>query len=190
MAETDPNAELDADGITVQKFASRVLFVCPAAEFADECLRYARSSLHNVHVGTWSVSTTTEELVTGRHQDEFMVDGPLEGASMDEFAGVIFVGGEGAPALVSNPDALRIAREAAAAGKLIGAWGHSVAILAAAGILGGKRVTGAVGLKATVKAAGAKFTGRELEADGALVTARDDAVGMRFGKALARIVGI
>ena len=73
MAETDPNAELDADGITVQKFLSRVLVVCPPTDFADECLRYARSSLHNVHVGTWTVSTMTQDVITGRHQDEFMV---------------------------------------------------------------------------------------------------------------------
>jgi len=190
MAETDPNAELDADGITVQKFLSRVLFVCPATEFADECLRYARSSLHNVHVGTWSVSTATEDVIKGRHQDEFMVDGPLAGTSMDEFSGVIFVGGEGAPAFVSDPDALRIAREASAAGKLIGAWGHSVAILAAADVLKGRRVTGESSLKAAVRKAGGKFTGRQLEVDEHLVTAKDDAVGMRFGKALATIVGI
>ena len=41
-----------------------------------------------------------------------------------------------------------------------------------------------------VKAAGGKYTGRQLEKSGAIVTARDDAVGMRFGKALAAIVGI
>lgn len=190
MAETDPNAELDADGITVQKFLSRVLFVCPSTDFADECLRYARSSLHNVRVGTWSVATDTEDVITGRHQDEFMVDAPLAGTSMDEFSGVIFVGGEGAPDLVTNPDALRIAREASAAGKLIGAWGHSVAILAAADVIRGRRITGDRSLAAVAKQAGAKFTGRQLEIDGSLVTAQDDAVGMRFGKALATIVGI
>ena len=190
MAETDPNAELDADGITVQKFLSRVLFVCPQAEFADECLRYARSSLHNVHVGSWTVSTDTQELVKGRHQDEFMVDGPLAGASMDEYAGVIFVGGEGAPSLTSDPDALRLAREAAAAGKLIGAWGYSVSILAAADVVRGRRVTGDVSLKDAVRKAGGKFTGRQLEVQDNLITALDDAAGMRFGKALAAHVGI
>lgn len=190
MAETDPNAELDADGITVQKFLSRVLVVCPPTEFADECLRYARSSLHNVHVGTWTVSTNTKDVITGRHQDEFMVDGPLSGTSMAEYSGVIFVGGEGAPSFTSDPDALRLAREAAAAGKLIGAWGHSVAILAAADVVRGCRITGDPSLKDAVQKAGGKFTGRQLEVHGQVVTAVDDSAGMRFGKALVTLVGI
>ena len=71
-------------------------------------------------------------MIKGRHQDEFLVDGPLAGESMDAYSGVIFVGGEGALELATNADALRLAREAAAQDKLIGAWGHSVAILARA----------------------------------------------------------
>ncbi|HVS12236.1 MAG TPA: DJ-1/PfpI family protein [Planctomycetota bacterium] len=182
--------EVDADGLAVQRYRSMVLVVVPARDFGDECLRYARSSLYNVHIGTWSVSTHHEELIKGRLQDEFMVDGPLAGAAMESYSGVIFAGGEGALELAAKPDALRLAREAAKAGKLIGAWGHAAHVLAAAGIVKGRRLTGHPDSAAAVRAAGGKFTGRQLEVDGMLVTARDDAVGMRFGKALATIVGI
>ena len=37
-----------------------VLVVVPPSEFGDESLRYARSSLSNVHVGTRSVSTRAD----------------------------------------------------------------------------------------------------------------------------------
>ena len=185
-----PGAELDADGLVVQKYRSMVLVVVPAKDFGDESLRYARSSLFNVHVGTWSVSTDAEGLLKGRLQDEFQADAALEGTDMARFSGVLFVGGEGALELSSHPDAQRLAREAAQAGKLIGAWGHATAILAKAGVLSGRRVTGHPEVRELVRQAGGRFSGRQLEIDRNLVTASDDAVGMRFGKALATLVGI
>ena len=184
------DAELDEDGLVVQRYRSMVLVVVPATEFGDESLRYARSSLYNVKVGTWAVSTDDEALLKGRLQDEFVADGLIGDARMERYSGVLFAGGEGARELVQHPDALRLAREAAQAKKLIGAWGHAVGVLAAAGILKGRKVTGAPELREAVQRAGGRFSGRELEVDGDLVTARDDAVGMRFGKALAAIVGI
>jgi putative intracellular protease/amidase len=185
-----PGAELDADGLVIQKYKSIVLLVVPPAEYGEECLRYARSSLYNVHVGTRSVSTQSAELIKGRHQDEFMVDEPLEGVSLESYSGVIFVGGEGAAALAEHPDALRLAREAAQQRKLVAAWGRAVEVLARAGVLKGKRVTGDPALRAVLEKAGAKVSTRPVEVDGTLVTGLDDAAGMRFGKALAAIVGI
>ncbi|TAJ21121.1 MAG: hypothetical protein EPO68_05400 [Planctomycetota bacterium] len=192
MAKQDSGAkqELDEHGLVIQRYKSIVLVVVPARAYAEETLRYARSSLYNVHVGTRSVSTDTSGLLKGRLQDEFMVDAALAGVKLDEYSGVLFVGGEGALELASNADAQRLAREAAAAGKMIGAWGEAVEILAAAGVLRGKKVTGAPASKAKVQAAGGKYTGVQVERDGSLVTALDDAAGMRFGKALAQIVGI
>lgn len=182
--------EKDADGLVVQKHTSTVLVVVPEKSYGEQTLRHARSSLHNVHVGTWSVSTNAKDLIPGRLQDEFMVDGDIAEASMEPYSGVLFVGGEGSADLARNEHALRLAREAAAADKMIGAWDHAVAILANAGILKGKRVTGAEGVAELVRQAGGKFTGRQLERDGVLVTAADEAVGIRFGKTLAQIVGI
>lgn len=189
-AEPETGAELDEDGLVIQKYVSRVLVVLPSAEYAEQTLRHARSSLYNVHVGTYSVATDSENLIQGRLQDEFQVDAPLQGASLEGFAGVIFVGGEGATELFDNPDALRLAREADSGDMLIGAWGHSVGILAKAGILKGRRVTGCPAVAEILRSAKARYTGRQLERDGKLVTATDEAVGIRFGKALAQVVGI
>lgn len=185
-----PDAQVDADGLVVQKYKSIVLVVVPPTEFGDESLRYARSSLYNVHIGTKAVSTDDNELIKGRHQDEFLPEGLLRESRMAEHSGVIFVGGEGARLYFDDPDVLRIAREAAEQKKMIGAWGHASEILARAGIVRGKKLTGDASTRAAIERAGGKFTGRQLEIDGVLVTATDDAVGMRFGKALAAIVGV
>ena len=182
--------EKDADGLVVQKHTSTVLVVVPSSDYGEQTLRHARSSLHNVHVGTWSVSTNWADLIKGRLQDEFMVDGDIAQATMEPYSGVLFVGGEGALALAGDPHAVRLAREADAADKMIGAWGHAVAVLARAGILKGRRVTGAPEVRAEVERAGGRFSGRQLERDERLVTAADEAVGIRFGKTLAQIVGI
>lgn len=188
--ETKPQSEVDADGLVVQKYRSLVLVVVPPADFAEQCLRYARSSLYNVHVGTRSVSTQTSELIKGAYQDEFLVDEPLSGARLEPYSGLILVGGPGALALVDDPDTLRLVREAVAQKKLLAAWGHSVAILARAGVLKGKRVTGDPSLRETLTRAGAKCSSRQVEVDGLLVTGLDDTAGMRLGKALAELVGI
>jgi putative intracellular protease/amidase len=185
-----PDAELDADGLVIQRYRSMVLVVVPRTEFGEECLRYARSSLYNVHVGTKVVSTSDEDPVQGRLQDTFLVDGAASGEAMASYSGLILAGGEGALELARDADVLRLAREAVQAGKLVGAWGHAVAVLAAAGVLKGRRVTCHPDVRDAVKQAGARLSSRQMEVDGNLVTAGDDAAGMRFGKALATFVGI
>jgi protease I len=182
--------EKDADGLVIQKYTSMVLVVVPPSDYGEQTLRHARSSLYNVHVGTYSVSTNAKDLIKGRLQDEFMTDGDLSAAKMDGYSGVVFVGGEGATQLFDDADAQRLAREAIAQDKMIGAWGHAVGILAKAGVLKGRRVTGAPEIVELLVRGGAKFSGRQLERDGDLVTAADEAVGIRFGKTLAQIVGI
>lgn len=185
-----PDAELDDDGLVVQKYRSMVLVVVPAQDFGDECLRYARSSLYNVHVGSRVVSVQSQEAVKGRLQDEFLVEGTLSEEDPTSYSGVIFAGGEGALELVRNDDALRLARDAMRGGKLVGAWGHAVAILGAAGLLKGRRVTGHPSIRDGLRQHGAKVSTRQVEVDGNLVTGIDESAGMRFGKALASIVGI
>lgn len=183
--------EKDADGLVVQKYRSMVLVVVSPKDFGEECLRYARSSLFNVHVGTTAVARVVDDqLVRGRLQDEFQVDGPLAGASLEGYAGVLFAGGEGALELASDPDAVRLAREAHQQGKLLAAWGHALAVLAAAGVLRGRRVTCPKDVRSVVERAGARVSTRQVERDDNLVTGLDEAAGMRFGKLLASAVSI
>lgn len=186
----DKNEELDEDGLVVQKYDSTVLLVLPPEGFGEQILRYARSSLYNIHVGTWSVSTVTDDLIKGRLQDEFMVDGPLGDVSMDDFSGILIAGSDGPCTLLDDAKVLQLVREAAGSDKLIAAWGNAVEVLIRAGVVKGRRITGSPLLKEAAKGAGAKLTGREIEASGSLVTARDEAAGMRFGQALVEVVRI
>ena len=71
-----------------------VLVVVPPRDFGDQILRYARSSLYNVSVGTRSVASDPDQVVKGRLQDEFLVDGPIAGESMEDYTGIVVAGEE------------------------------------------------------------------------------------------------
>lgn len=182
--------QVDEDGLVIHRYASTVLVVVPAKGFAETAFRYARSALFNVHVGTWSVSSEDQAFVEGELQDEFQVDGPLKDARMEDYSGVVFCGGPGALEMAQQEAVQRLARDAVAEEKLIAAWGQSVAVLARAGVVRKRRVTGDPSLREMLEAAGARYTGTQVQVDGKMVTAFDDAAGLRFGKALVEIVGI
>jgi putative intracellular protease/amidase len=188
--ETPAKAELDEHGLVVHRYASTVLVVVPPSGFSETTLRYARSSLFNVHVGTRVVSSEDGAFLRGELQDEFQVDGSLARETMDPYSGLILCGGVGASWHAEQPDVLRLVREASAQEKLIGAWGLSVRALARAGVVKKQRLTGERSLRPEIEAAGARYTGTQLERSGKIVTALDDAAGFRFGKALVQVVRI
>ena len=112
MAKQEP--ELDEHGLAIHTYVSMVLVVLPTSDYAETTMRYARSALYNVHVGTRVVAAQDEEMLVGELQDELQPDGLLKDASMDDYSGVIFCGGPGALQLAEDPDAQRLAKEAAA----------------------------------------------------------------------------
>lgn len=187
--ETAQDANLDEEGLVIQKYLSTVLVVVPEHGFGEQALRFARSSLANVHVGTRSVSRQYDGEVKGRLQDEFQVDEELSGQSMENYSGILICGGEG-DELANDGDVQRLLKEASAADKLIASYGNGLAALANAGVIKGKRVTGTESCREGAKRAGGKYTGRQLERAGKLITTLDENSGMRFGKALAHVVGI
>jgi len=189
MADTKEQ-ELDEDGLVVQKYESVVLCVLPQEGFGDQILRYARSALYNVHVGTWSVSMAPDEPVTGRLQDEFLVDAGVASADMSRYSGILIAGSEGKSSLAEDAKTLQLVRDAAAEGKLIAAWGNALEVLINAGVVKGKKVTGDRSLADAARKGGGKFTGRQVEIAGSIVTASDEGAGMRFGQALAELVRI
>lgn len=188
--EEAPAQELDEDGLVVQTYISTVLVVVPPEGFGEQVLRGARSSLYNVRIGTRTVSTRFDDMVRGRLQDEFLVDGTIQGESLAAYSGVIFAGGEPAAHLEDDENCLRLAREAASSGKLLAAYGNAVAVLARSGVARGHKLTGPASLTEAIQRAGGRYTGRQIEVSGHLVTGLDETVAMRFGKALAQVVAV
>ena len=102
------------------------------------------------------------------------IDLVLEEVKSADYDGIFFVGGSGAHEFLENESAYRIAREALAANKVLGAICYSPRILAHAGVLKNKKATGWDGdneLSGILDAAGAEYVREQVVADGKLITA-------------------
>ncbi len=190
MADAVPEKELDQDGIAIQTYDTKVLITVPSEGFGEQILRYARSLLHNVGVGTFCAAPDPGETVRGRLQDEFQVEIGLADPSMDAYQGIVVAGCEGSHPFAQESHVLELLRDADGAGKLIAGWGNALEVLARAEVLEGRRVTGSPELAGLAMQAGAKYTGRDVESSQNLVTARDEAGGVRFGQALVEQIRI
>lgn len=103
---------------------------------------------------------------------------------------IAFIGGPGAKTLLKTPDAHRIAREAALAGKALGAICIAPCILAVSGVLKGKKATvwNGDGLQAQfLQEHGAIYTGEHVTVDGRIITADGPPAAEEFGKRLAQL---
>ena len=114
------------------------------------------------------------------------VDLTLDQVKPAEYDGIFLIGGPGAPDYLNNEITYKIMREIAVSGKLWGAICISPRILAAAGVLQGKKATGWNGdgeLGVVLEGAGAEYV-REPVVDGKFITACGPVAAEDFGRAI------
>ena len=114
----------------------------------------------------------------------------LRDVKVQHYDRVAFIGGPGAKAYDADSDALRIARDTTIAMKPLGAICIAPRILAAAGVLQGRRATvwnddGTQGK--FLEQHGAQYVPESLVVDGLIVTADGPSVAEEFGRALASL---
>jgi len=93
-------------------------------------------------------------------------------ANASEYEAVIIPGGSSPARLMNDPDVQTFIRQADQAGTTIAAICHGPQVLAAAGLLKGRTLTGYAGLAEEVLRAGGTFVDREVVVDGNLITSR------------------
>lgn len=113
------------------------------------------------------------------------VDKLIGDVQVEDYDAVVFVGGTGAQGYFKDPVAHRIAREAVAQGKVLGAICIAPVILAEAGVVAGKRATAFPSTQAALRKAGAIVAPRGAVTDGKLVTADGPASAQAFADKLA-----
>ena len=115
----------------------------------------------------------------------------LKDVNVSDYDRIAYIGGPGAAALKEDPDALRIARDTVQAGKPLGAICIAPTILAVAGVLRGKRVTGWDDGEGTqirfLEKADATFTDESVTKDGLIVTGNGPEAAEEFGKIFAAL---
>ncbi len=114
----------------------------------------------------------------------------LRDVDVREYDRIAFIGGPGAADYASDPDALRVANDAARAEKPLGAICIAPTILAKARVLEGRRATvwdHGGEQAALLEQYGALYTGDTVTVDGRIVTGNGPDAAEEFGKALASL---
>ena len=97
----------------------------------------------------------------------------IKKARTDDFAAVVIPGGYAPDILRRYPEVNKFVRDMYREGKLVAAICHAGWVLASAGILRGRKVTGFSAIKDDLINAGAKFLDQEVVVDGNLITSRN-----------------
>lgn len=112
----------------------------------------------------------------------------LDTCKAAEFDAILFIGGQGAAEYFNSAQAHRIAREAAAGGKVLGAICIAPATLANAGVLQGKKATVFPSEEQQLSAGGAILVRRGVVADGRIVTAVGPQAAKEFAATVAALM--
>lgn len=129
-----------------------------------------------------SIAAPTPDTVRGHVDMAVQPDVLLRDAHAADYDAVIFVGAYEFD--FDDPDAIRIAQEAAAEQTILAAICAAPRILARAGVLEGKRATTSLP-PAELEQAGAIYTGVLVERDGCIITANGPYASQMFGQAIA-----
>ena len=164
-----------------------ILMIIAPERFRDEELFVTQEELEKAGHKTVIVSTAAG-VCPGSRGGFATVTLALAGAHAADYDAVVFVGGGGSKLLLVNGDALRLAREAAAADKVLAAICLAPVILANAGVLRGKQATVAGTEAGTLEAAGATYTGPGVTVDGRIVTANAPKASRLFGQKIAALL--
>ena len=134
-------------------------------------------------------------VLRGKRGVEVEVDLPYTRAleELEGFDVLVIPGGRGPERARRYPEAVEIARRMASQGKPVLAICHGPQLLASAGVLKGRRVTGYWGIRDDLVNAGAEYLDRDAVRDGNIVTVRHTTVlgkGMKLFIELLREKGL
>ena len=162
----------------------RVLMVVAPQNFRDEEYQKPRQVLEKAGFKIEVASKEVSE-AEGMFGTKAKIDKDITQVNVDDYQGVVFVGGTGAAVYFEDQTALVLAKTAFEKGKVIGAICIAPSILANAGILQEKRVTAFSTEQANLSAKGAYYTGESVTVDGKIVTANGPGAAEEFGRRIA-----
>lgn len=165
------------------------LLIIAKQGFQDQEYVGTRKGLEDASYGITVASTEAGECA-GKFGGKVHATVSLKDVEVNDFDKIAFIGGPGAAALADNEDAKRIARDAIAKGKILGAICIAPTILARAGVLKGKRATvwdSGGEQAALLEKEGAMYTGEDVTVDGKIVTGNGPEAAEKFGRVLAEL---
>jgi len=179
-----PIEQAAAEALQEGTGAKRAALIVASQNFRDEELFETKRALDAAAVQTVIASTRIGIIrgALGNIAEANILVGQL---IVDDYDAIIFIGGLGAVEYAANPAALNLAREAVRQRKILAAISTAPTILANAGVLTGVRATSFLSERNTLILSGAVYTGIPVEQDRLIITGRDPAASILFGRAVA-----
>lgn len=162
-----------------------VLLIIAPSNFRDEELFDTKAELEKAGAATTIASRQTGT-ITGMLGGTAKATLSLSAVKVSDFDAVVFIGGSGASAYFNDSTAQKIAKDAAAQGKVLAAICIAPSILANAGLLQGKNATAFSSESGNLQANGANYTGSAVTVDGKIITANGPAAAKQFGKEITK----
>lgn len=163
----------------------KILMIIPEQNFRDdefeEIYKVLRQFGASVTVG--SVSMTE---ATGLMGLKVKPDVDVYNVSERAFDAFVFIGGPGVRQYFIDRKVIDLAQQAFLRGKIVAAISFAPSILANAGILEKKDATSSLTEQGNLAMHGARYTGRDLEVAGNVITAKDHKFAGIFAQAIAR----
>jgi protease I len=182
--------EVSSDAAKQEKVSAlgkKVLFIIAPNDFRDEEYLYPREILEEEKINV-SVASKSMDEACGMPGARVEPDLLLSEVEVDEYDGIVFIGGIGAKSYWNDKDALRICKEAVSEGKILAAICIAPIILAYAGVLEGVKATVLPSEKDRLVKSGAIYTGGKVKVDGKIITANGPNAAGDFGKKILEIL--
>ena len=165
----------------------KVLFIIPNKNFRDKELIEPRRILENNKVKT-NIASKTNEICIGMLGTKITPNLTLDKVIINEYEAIIFIGGSGSTIYWNDKTALNLAKEAYLKGKLLCSICLASGTIANTGLLKGKNATGWIDTKELIEKTGGKYTGKDLEISGRIITAIGHQVSKQFGEAILKFL--
>jgi putative intracellular protease/amidase len=177
-----PTADMET-GLQVAAKAKQALFVT-FPFFAEQAYSETRGILENKGVKVLVASSSVDPMPGYDKKLTVKPDMLLSQVRTEEYDAIVFIGGaryEG-----DNADAIRIAKEGAAQGKVLASISFGISTLMKADLLNGKRVAwGTDEFSSFLQKAGATIINEPLVQDGRIITAKHYSAPQPFAEAIA-----
>lgn len=171
------------------KMADVLLII--AQNFRDEELFDTKDVLEQAGLTT-VIASKTSGVKKGMFGKTAEAEIALSEVNVANYKAIVFIGGQGSSVYFDDATALKIAKQAISKNKITAAICIAPVILANAGVLKDKNATvwddGNRTFSSKIEAKGAKYTGKDVERDGNIITANGPEAAKDFGKAIVKAI--
>ena len=177
-----PTADRETNFQVAAKAKQALFVIFPF--FGEQAYSETRGILENKGVKVFVASSSVDPMPGYDKKLTVKPDMLLSQVRTEEYDAIVFLGGARYPG--DNADAIRIAKEGAAGGKVLASYGIAISTLMKADLLNGKRVAYGTGdFSSFLQKAGATTINEALVQDGRIITAKTYSARQPFAEAIA-----